>query len=131
MNLNLFAIFLIFLCFGSWLVVSKFFFQEYFVEIFLGMFAPLIFGLISVFKIKSIFLNSPLMLTSFMIKSFVFKMIAYGIYFVGLVTFSTFNPPQFFISFIFYFGALHVLEALFISSVFKGSKAQNESSSGN
>ena len=131
MNLNVFAIFLIFLCFGSWLFVSKVFFEEYFIEIFLGMVAPLIIGLISVFKIKSIFLNFPQKLTSFMIKSFVVKMIAYGIYIVGIVTFSTFNPPQFFISFIFYFGALHVLEALFISSVFKGSKAQNESSSGN
>lgn len=130
MNLNIFAIFLIFLCFGSWLFVSKVFFEEYFIEIFLGMVAPLIIGLISVFKIKSIFLNSPQKLTSFMIKSFVVKMISYGIYFIGIVTFSTFNPPQFFISFIFYFGALHVLEALFISSVFKGSKTQNENSSG-
>ena len=121
MRLKTFVAFLIVLCFSSWILGAKLFFQKYFVEIFLGMFPPLMLGIFSIYRIKSIFLNHPEKLTSYMIKAFVFKMIFYGIYIIWVIVFSAFNPLQFFVSFMIYFGTLHILEALFVRSVFKRS----------
>ena len=122
MSLKRFAIFIIILSLLSWLFVSKLFFEDHIVEIFLGMIAPLIIGLSTVFTVKSIYLKNPTKLTSFMIKSFGGKMILYGLYIFGIATFSTFDARKFLVSFIVYFSALHMLEALFIRAVFRGMK---------
>ena len=130
MSVNRFSISLILFCFGSWSLVSWIFIEDYIVEIFLGMVMPLAVGQFNITRIQSIFVSDPRKLTSFMMKSFIGKMVIYGVYMIGIVAFSPFNERTFFVSFISYFITLHVLEAFFIRSVFKGSRVRDENNSG-
>ena len=130
MSVNRFSISLILFCFGSWSLVSWIFIEDYIVEIFLGMVMPLAVGQFTITRIQSIFVSVPRKLTSFMMKSFIGKMVIYGVYMIGIVAFSPFNERTFFVSFISYFITLHVLEAFFIRSVFKGSRVRDENNSG-
>ena len=130
MSVNRFSISLILFCFGSWSLVSWIFIEDYIVEIFLGMVMPLAVGQFTITRIQSIFVSDPRKLTSFMMKSFIGKMVIYGVYMIGIVAFSPFNEHTFFVSFISYFITLHVLEAFFIRSVFKGSRVRDENNSG-
>jgi len=118
MSLNRFSFILIVFCFGSWSLVSWIIIKDYISELFLGMIVPLVIGLLTVKKIQSIFTSDPGKLTSFMMKSFIGKLVIYGVYMMGIVAFSPFNERPFFISFMGYFITLHVLEAFFIRSVF-------------
>ena len=118
MSLNRFSFILIVFCFGSWSVFSWIIIKAYISELFLGMIVPLVIGLLTVTKIQSIFTCNPGKLTSFMMKSFIGKLVIYGVYMMGIVAFSPFNERPFFISFMGYFITLHVLEAFFIRSVF-------------
>jgi hypothetical protein len=129
-SVNRFSISLILFCFGSWSLVSWIFIEDYIVEIFLGMVMPLAVGQFTITRIQSIFVSDPRKLTSFMMKSFIGKMVIYGVYMIGIVSFSPFNERTFFVSFISYFITLHVLEAFFIRSVFKGSRVRDENNSG-
>ena len=130
MSVNRFSISLILFCFGSWSLVSWIFIEDYIVEIFLGMVMPLAVGQFTITRIQSIFVSDPRKLTSFMMKSLIGKMVIYGVYMIGIVAFSPFNERTFFVSFISYFITLHVLEAFFIRSVFKGSRVRDENNSG-
>jgi len=94
------------------------------------MVMPLAVGQFTITRIQSIFVSDPRKLTSFMMKSFIGKMVIYGVYMIGIVAFSPFNERTFFVSFISYFITLHVLEAFFIRSVFKGSRVRDENNSG-
>ena len=118
MSLNRFSFILIVFCFGSWSLISWIIIKDYISELFLGMIVPLVIGLLTVTKIQSIFTSDPGELTSFMMKSFIGKLVIYGVNMMGIVAFSPFNERPFFISFIGYFITLHVLEAFFIRSVF-------------
>ena len=130
MSLNRFSFILIVFCFGSWFIISWIIIKGYIPELFLGMIVPLVIGLLTVTKIQSIFTSDPGKLTSFMIKSFIGKLVIYGVYMIGIVAFSSFNERPCFISFIGYFITLHVLEAFFIRSVFKGLRARDDNSGG-
>ena len=130
MSVNRFSISLILFCFGSCSLLSWIFIEDYIVEIFLGMIMPLAVGQFTITRIQSIFVSDPRKLTSFMMKSFIGKMVIYGVYMIGIVAFSPFNERTFFVSFISYFITLHVLEAFFIRSVFKGSRVRDENNSG-
>ena len=118
MSLNRFSFILIVFCFGSWSLVSWIIIKDYISELFLGMIVPLVIGLLTITRIQSIFFSDPGELTSFMMKSFIGKLVIYGVYMMGIVAFSPFNERHFFISFMGYFITLHVLEAFFIRSVF-------------
>ena len=118
MSLNRFSFILIVFCFGYWSLVSWIIIKDYISELFLGMIVPLVIGLLTVKKIQSIFTSDPGKLTSFMMKSFIGKLVIYGVYMMGIVAFSSFSERPFFISFMGYFITLHVLEAFFIKSVF-------------
>ena len=118
MSLNRFSVILIVFCFGSWSLISWIIIKDYISELFLGMIVPLVIGLFTVTKTQSIFTSNPGKLTSFMMKSFIGKLVIYGVYMMGIVAFSPFNERPFFISFMGYFITLHVLEAFFIRSVF-------------
>ena len=118
MSLNRFSFILIVFCFGSWFIISWIIIKGYIPELFLGMIVPLVIGLLTVTKIQSIFTSDPGELTSFMMKSFIGKLVIYGVYMMGIVAFSPFNERPFIISFMGYFITLHVLEAFFIRSVF-------------
>ena len=126
MTAKKFSIVLTFLCFSTWVLTAAIL-ERYMAEIFLGMTAPLVVGIATVVRVESIFQNSPEKLTAFMTKAFGGKMVLYGLYLGAIIAFSAFNERPFLVSFVVYFVALHMLEALFIRSVFKGSKARDES----
>ena len=129
MTAKKFSAVLILLCFSTW-VITAMILERYATEIFLGMCAPLFVGIVTVVRVESIFQNSPEKLTAFMTKAFGGKMVLYGLYLGAIIAFSAFNERPFLVSFVVYFVVLHMLEALFIRSVFKGSKGRNESSIG-
>ena len=114
------------LCFSTW-VLTAVILERYMAEIFLGMTAPLVVGVATVLRVESIFQNSPEKLTAFMTKAFGGKMVLYALYLGSVFAFSAFNERPVLVSFVVYFVTLHMLEALFIRSVFKGSKARDES----
>lgn len=112
-----FSIFISIFCLGTFgLLVSGM--EHYFMEIFLGMIAPLIIGIISIYLISDIQKKSPEKVTNILLKTFVGKMIFFGAYFIYIFTFYSFNPTPFIISFTGYFLTLHVSEALFLKTIF-------------
>lgn len=129
MSSKKFSAVLALLCLGTW-VLSAMILRQYAAEIFLGMAVPLSVGIVTVVKVESIFTSRPEKLTSFMMKAFGAKMVFYALYLGAIVGFSAFNERPFLVSFVVYFAALHMLEALFIRTVFKGSKVRNEGSGG-
>lgn len=113
-----FLIYITVFCIGTWgLIVGGL--EQFAIEIFLGMIAPLIVGIISIFVLSAIHKKSPERVTNVLIKSFGIKMIFYGMYFIYIFTFYTFNPMPFILSFVGYFVTLHICEALFLRSIFK------------
>lgn len=87
-------------------------------EIFLGMIAPLIIGVISILLLAIAHQKSPEQVNKIMIKMFAGKMVFYALYFIYIFTFYTFNPMPFILSFVGYFITLHISEALFLRSIF-------------
>jgi hypothetical protein len=57
--------------------------------------------------------------TGWMIKSFFGKMIIYGLYFVIILGFYTFQALPFVSSFVGFFIVLHMIEALYFNKLFK------------
>ncbi|MFQ6678601.1 MAG: hypothetical protein ACE5D0_09830 [Fidelibacterota bacterium] len=112
-----FAIFISLFCLGTFgLIVGGM--ESNYREIFLGMIAPLIIGIVSILFISDVQKKSPEKVTNILIKTFLVKMIFYGVYFIYIFTFYTFNPKPFIISFTGYFLTLHVSEALFLKTIF-------------
>ncbi len=112
-----FLIFVTVFCLGTWgLIVGGIGYAK---EIFLGMIAPLLIGTVSISFLFNSHQKAPENVTKVMIKSFAAKMIIYGLYFIYIFTFYTFNPLPFILSFLVYFVTLHMSEALFLKSIFK------------
>ncbi len=112
-----FSIYISVFCIGTWgLIVGGM--DQYFKEIFLGMIAPLVIGILSIVYIDDVQKKSPEKVTNVMLKTFAGKMIFYGAYFIYIFTFYTFTPIPFILSFAGYFITLHICEALFLKSIF-------------
>lgn len=111
-----FLIFLGVFCLGTWgLIVGGIGYTK---EIFLGMIAPLIIGIMSIILLSIAHQKSSEKVNKIMIKLFAGKMVFYALYFIYIFTFYTFNPMPFILSFTGYFITLHISEALFLRSVF-------------
>lgn len=112
-----FSVYISVFCLGTWGLIAGGI-EQYFKEIFIGMIAPLIIGVVSVLYISYIQKKSQEKLTNILLKAFMGKMIFYGAYFIYIFTFYTFTPIPFILSFVGYFITLHVCEALFLKSIF-------------
>lgn len=117
--MKLFLTSLIIFCLGSFGILSGIFFEEYKIEIFLGMIMPLTVGILTVILSYKVYLKDPEKLTGWMIKSFFGKMIIYGLYFVIILGFYTFHALPFVSSFVGFFIVLHMIEALYFNKLFK------------
>tara|TARA_B100001964_G_scaffold63079_1_gene71849 strand:- start:337 stop:693 length:357 start_codon:yes stop_codon:yes gene_type:complete len=112
-----FLIYISVFCIGTWgLIVGGL--EQFAKEIFLGMIAPLIVGIISILVLSEKNKKNPGNVTNVLIQSFAGKMIFYALYFIYIFTFYTFNPLPFVISFVSYFVTIHICEALFLRSIF-------------
>ena len=105
-------------CVGTWGLLSAAL-PDYIKEIFLGMVLPWLISLISISITHSIYSINPEKLIKNMTKALLIKMLSYGLLFVLIFTFISFNPLPFIISFTGYFLALHIIEAFTLRFIIK------------
>ena len=94
-------------------------FPEYIIEIFLGMFAPLLVSVLSIIWIDKVYKDDPEKTTSVLTKSFFIKMVFFALYFIIILSFSTFEPNPFVISFTGFFILFYIIEAVFLQKLFQ------------
>ncbi|NQU28947.1 MAG: hypothetical protein HQ528_11710 [Candidatus Marinimicrobia bacterium] len=116
------SIYLTLFSFGSWGLVAGFIPTAVF-DIFWGMFGPWLVGLITLIIVKQAYDKDPESVTALMMKSFLGKMIFYGVYITLLILFAALQKVQFIISFTVYFIVLHIIEALYFQAIFKPKKS--------
>ena len=102
-------------CLGLWGILI-WIDKQYLVEYFLGIIAPLVVGVITVLRERTVHKKKMRSLTSFFIKSFFVKMVVYGAYIIMLFNFYTFSHVHFILSFASCFITLHISEAFFFNS---------------
>ena len=98
-------------------LISGKLYPQYKYEIFLGMIAPLLVSIVSIQICKKAFSNSPSKLTASLTKSFLIKMILFALFFVIVLSFYTFEPIPFVISFTGFFILFYVIEAVFLQKL--------------
>jgi hypothetical protein len=110
---------MIFFCIGLWGITSNLLYEDYIIEIFLGMIAPLLIGVFSIMTTTAKFKKEPENLTKAMTKNFFIKIIVYGLYVTVILGFYTFNEIPFIVSFVGFFIILYGLEAYYLKKLFK------------
>ncbi len=117
-----FSIYLSLFCLGSWGLLSGLLQLPVTSEIFWGMLGPWLVGVITILLVQRTFLQKPQDLTKLMMKSFFGKMIFYAIYITILLLFGSLQQIYFVISFTLYFIVLHIIEALYLRTIFEPEK---------
>lgn len=105
-------------CVVSWLVVSLVLAPTARGEILMGMLMPLLVASVSLVLADRAYRRDPQLLTPFMAKAFVGKMVVFGVYVVVVVAALAFDPKPFIISFTVYFISLHLFEAVCLRRMF-------------
>ena len=100
-------------------IVSGILYPQYINEIFLGMAAPLLVTILSISFIKRTYFISPRKVTETITKSFLIKMILFGLYFVIILSFYTFEQIPFVSSFTGFFILFYIIEAVFLHKLFQ------------
>ncbi len=103
-------------------LVGGAFFPNYFIEIFIGMIAPLTVTIFSIIWIKKVFKADPEKTTATMTRSFFIKMVLFALYFIIILSFYTFEPNPFIISFTGFFILFYIIEAVFLQKLFQTGK---------
>jgi len=102
---------------GLAVLAGGFFLPQYKNEILIGMLAPLLVSIFSIYLNKSTFIRHPEKLTSTLIKSFIFKMVLYALFFIVVLSIYDFEPNPFIISFTGFFILFYVIEAVFLQKL--------------
>ncbi|MFQ6612172.1 MAG: hypothetical protein ACE5D2_03615 [Fidelibacterota bacterium] len=103
-------------CLGIWGLLAGFF-PGIKVEIFLGFLLPWFSLMVEIPLIKKTFISNPVSLTKLLIKGFMIKFVAYGVYLFVIIEFYTSNPHPFIFSFAGSFLVLHMVEAGVLKSI--------------
>ena len=117
-----FIISIIILGFGISGLIGSTIFSEYFIEILLGMTAPLFVTVFSILWIKKVFKVDPEKTTATMTKAFFIKMVLFALYFIIILSFYTFEPNPFVISFTSFFILFYIIEVMFLQNLFQPRK---------
>jgi hypothetical protein len=88
-------------------------------EIFLGMLAPLTAGIATLWTVHRIPQQNPTLVTRYLLRAFLVKMVFYGVYVTVVFLFLTFNPAAFIVSFTGFFILLHGIEAYYFQNTFR------------
>ncbi len=112
--------YIIFLSVASWLLIGWVIVPDAPLEIFLGMLLPLLVGMSTLVLVERIYRREPAKLTPFMAGAFLGKMALYGVYVSLILGWYSLQPTPFIVSFSAYFVGLHIVEALYFRSLFKG-----------
>jgi len=107
-------------------IVSGILYPQYINEIFLGMVAPLLVTILSISFIKRTYFILPEKVTETITKSFLVKMILFGLYFVIILSFYTFEPIPFVSSFTGFFILFYIIEAVFLQKLFQTGNDDNK-----
>lgn len=102
----------------SVLVVNALAGQRTSLEIWLGMFAPLLVVTITWVLTERVYLRRPERLNSMMIGAFAGKLVFFGVYVALVIGVLHVQPVPFIVSFTGYFIALHLLEAIWLRRLF-------------
>ncbi len=113
-----FILSLIIFCLGSWGLTVGFIFPEYIWEILLGMLSPLIVGVIAMVLVINTHKTNRDKLTAVMSIAFIVKLVIYGLYVLMIIGYFHFESIPFIVSFAGYFTVLHILEALYLRTLF-------------
>lgn len=97
-------------------------YPQYINEVFLGMTAPLLVAIFSIYWIEKVFKIDKEKLTATMTKSFLIKMVLFALYFIIILSFYTFEPIPFVISFTGFFILFYIIEAIFLQKLFQTGK---------
>jgi len=107
-------------------IVSGILYPQYINEIFLGMVAPLLVTILSISFIKRTYFILPEKVTETITKSFLVKMILFGLYFVIILSFYAFEPIPFVSSFTGFFILFYIIEAVFLQKLFQTGNDDNK-----
>ena len=99
---------------------------EYFIEIILGMIAPLLISIFSIQLAKRANSASPKKLTATLTKSFFIKMVLFALYFIIILTFYAFEQIPFVISFTGFFILFYIIEAISLQKLIQTKKIKTE-----
>ncbi len=113
---------IIFLGVGLAGLISGMFFRSFTSEIFLGMAAPLVVSIFSIYFVKRVHSNTPEKLTGTLTKSFLYKMVLFALYFIIILSFYAFKPIPFVISFTGFFILFYIIEAVFLQKLIQSKK---------
>ena len=105
-------------CLFTWLVMATLVTPDAAVELLLGMTAPLGVAVTTMILIDRTYRQDPNRLTPLMIKAFGTKIVLFGAYVAVVVSAAPIDPIPFVVSFTSYFIALHMIEALWLRSLF-------------
>ena len=97
-------------------------YPQYLSEILLGMTAPLLVTVFSIFWIEKVFKTDKEKLTATMARSFFIKMVLFALYFIIILSVYTFEPIPFVISFTGFFILFYIIEAIFLQKLFQTGK---------
>ncbi len=117
-----YILYIILLGFGITGLVGGTIYPQYLYEIFIGMLAPSLVTIFSIIWIKKVFKTDPEKTTSTMAKSFFIKMVLFALYFIIILSFYTFEPNPFVISFTGFFILFYTIEAIFLQKLFQTGK---------
>lgn len=106
------------LCALSWVVAAPLAGHRANPEMLFGMLGPLASAVATWIVVTRTYEADPARVTGVMIVGFVVKMLCFGVYVAVMLSPLGLRPMPFIVSFISYFIALHVLEALFLRRLF-------------
>ncbi|MFQ5737404.1 MAG: hypothetical protein ACE5JX_00190 [Acidobacteriota bacterium] len=107
------------LSFGSWAILCGLFRPDIAVEVFLGMVAPWLTGVLTLWQVRRLHRIEPRLVTAFMVKAFWLKLVFYGLYVTLIVALLDPRVEVFAISLVSYFVVLHLTEALHFRWLFQ------------
>ena len=105
---------------GAWLLVAALPGLDAWREVLFGMLGPLTAAVATWVLVARTYRARPERLTAVMIKAFAAKVVLFGAYVTVVLTVLAVRPIPFVISFMVYFIALHLVEAMFMQRLFAG-----------
>jgi hypothetical protein len=108
---------------AAWLAIGLWLDERTKVAVLLGMSAPLVVATGTWLLAERTYKRDPQALTSLMIAGFLFKLVFFGLYLTATMTLVSPSPVPFVVSFVGYFVALYLTQALLLRRLFTGTRA--------
>ena len=117
------ALWMVIVSVAVWLAIGLWLDEGTKMAVLLGMSAPLVVATGTWLLAERAYKRDPQALTSLMIAGFLFKLVFFGLYVTATMTLLSPRPAPFVASFVGYFVALYLTEALLLRRLFMGTRA--------